>query len=118
MRHATVRRAAEYRDEQRNSVRWRDTRMVLARLAGMEYPGATCDLSAAGMQVGLVGAAPGVEGEVEVTVAFEDELVTLRGRVVYARLQGWGSTFGVHFGAARRFGLPLSRGAYAARGEP
>jgi hypothetical protein len=54
----------------------------------------TGDLSLAGLRIGLPCAPERVGRDLEICVAFAQELLTVRCQLVYARERGWGSLIG------------------------
>lgn len=89
---------AAARNEHRREPRWIDRRSALVRvLDAAEYPGVTGDISCGGMRIALVSLKPPPGTYVTVTVAFEEAVVDLFGRVRYALGRPWGSVSGVEW---------------------
>jgi len=85
----------DYLNDMRQEPRWIDRRMVLTRLGHAEYPGVTGDVSLRGLRVALVGPSLPPESDIQIDVAYEEDLVTFQGRIRYALSRPWGCIVGV-----------------------
>ncbi len=95
---ARMAKGSEWLDDRRESLRWVDGHMAFVRTEDREQRAVTGDISLGGMQLAVVGdntADPGPE--IVVDVAFEQQVLELRGRVAYAVAKSWGHLVGVRF---------------------
>lgn len=83
--------------DRRREPRWRDKRLVALSSPGAEHVGLTGDISRRGMRIGLPCGPGQVEDEVEAAVAFAQDVIEVRARVVYAREMEWGTLIGLCF---------------------
>ena len=95
MQQRTYVRRAEYLNDLRREPRWIDGRMALSRVGDLEFPGMTGDISLSGLRLALVGLPFVPEDDIVVDVAYEEELVSLTGRIRYALSKPWGCVVGV-----------------------
>lgn len=83
--------------DNRSEPRWIDPRTALARVQDDECLGKVRDISLGGVSLSLLEFHPSAGDEIRVDVAFESEVVSFQGRVVYAVDHAWGSVVGVAF---------------------
>lgn len=99
-----------FSEDRRREPRWRDKRLVAVSSPGAEYIGLTGDLSRRGMSIGLPCSPEQVKDEVEAAVAFAQDVIEVRGRLVYAREMEWGTLIGLCFNPGQQaFGRFISR---------
>jgi hypothetical protein len=88
-------RRSDWFDAYRREPRWVDARMARVQLDGKEYLGLTGDVSLNGMRLALVGATPQSEDGIRVEVAFEREVIEMRGIVAHISPRPWGCLLGI-----------------------
>ncbi len=71
--------------DRRHTPRWRDKRLVTLWEACGEHLGMTADISPAGMRLTLTRCTSTVGDEVQISVAFAQEVLEVRGHLVHAR---------------------------------
>ena len=81
----------------RRDQRWQEGRLATVRLPGTEAVALTGDLSLGGLRLAVYGTAPVPGDQVNVEIAFEQEIVHLSGVVRHATSTDWGSVIGVGF---------------------
>lgn len=81
----------------RRDERWQEGRLATVRSEGAEVAALTGDLSLGGLRLAVYGLAPSPGSEVQVEVAFEDELVRLAGSVRHVSPTEWGAVVGIGF---------------------
>jgi hypothetical protein len=85
------------RADRRRACRWRDKRLLTLQETGSEHPGMTADVSPAGMRLALSRCASRVGEEVQINVAFAQEVMEVRGHLVHTQRLSWGMLAGIRF---------------------
>lgn len=83
--------------DNRRKPRWIDPRTALAKVHGDECLGKVRDISLDGVSLSLLESHPSAGDKIRLDVAFESEVVSFQGHVVYALGHSWGSVVGVSF---------------------
>ena len=81
----------------RKEARWKEGRLATVSREGDEWPALTGDLSLGGIKLAVHSGTPRVGDSVAVALAFERELVEVRGVVQHVTEKPWGSIVGVEF---------------------
>ncbi len=81
----------------RRDPRWKEGLLATLRFRGDEWPAITGDLSLGGAKIALHSAVPFVGEPVALSIAFEKQILEVRGVVQNVQEKPWGSIAGIQF---------------------
>ncbi len=81
----------------RRDPRWKEGLLATMRFRGDEWPAITGDLSLGGAKIALHSAVPFVGEPVALAIAFEKQILEVRGVVQNVQEKPWGSIVGIQF---------------------